>query len=307
MKAFKDKIKVNETIVDRVGSYYFLPTLIASRSRRKQCPLHSVNSESSLLGCAGSEGCMTGWSPRTLRASHHKPIDSTRVETGQPSFRGRVRCQSPFIAGERRRCEPGSNSVIVTAPFTGCEGHVLRLGGVLRTRKIFVGCPAIRPIWDQSPGIRNPRLETVGNRLYPIHDQDCLRRLTAEAQIQDRSRKSTGLNTAPGFLRVSRHSRHTPPSFPRRREPREKQSTPFTIPSFPRSLPRTPIRGRALQRAERPSRGVGQTGTRRLFGLVTTTSNCAKVPSRGRGDGLHSGAISENIGVKSGFKRVVVH
>ena len=210
MKAFKDKIKVNETIVDRVGSYYFLPTLIASRSRRKQCPLHSVNSESSLLGCAGSEGCMTGWSPRTLRASHHKPIDSTRVETGQPSFRGRVRCQSPFIAGERRRCEPGSNSVIVTAPFTGCEGHVLRLGGVLRTRKIFVGCPAIRPIWDQSPGIRNPRLETVGNRLYPIHDQDCLRRFTAEAQIQDRSRKSTGLNTAPGFLRVSRHSRTLP-------------------------------------------------------------------------------------------------
>ena len=29
-----------------------------------------------------------------------------------------------------------------------------------------------------------------------------LRRFTAEAQIQDRSRKSTGLNTAPGFLRV---------------------------------------------------------------------------------------------------------
>ena len=207
MKAFKDKIKVNETIVDRVGSYYFLPTLIASRSRRKQCPLYSVNSESSLLGCAGSEGCMTGWSPRTLRASHHKPIDSTRVETGQPSFRGRVRCQSLFIAGERRRCEPGSNSVIATNTLTSVEGHVLRLGGVLRTRKIFVGCPAIRPIWDQSPGIRNPRLETVGNRLYPIHGQIRLCRHAAEAQIQDRSRKSTGLNTAPGFLRVPRRSR----------------------------------------------------------------------------------------------------
>ena len=202
MTASTDTFKVIETIDDRVGRYNFLPTLIASRSRRKQCPLYSVNSESSLLGCAGSEGCMTGWSPRTLRASHHKPIDSTRVETGQPSFRGRVRCQSLFIAGERRRCEPGSNSVIVTNTLTSVEGHVLRLGGVRRTRKIFVGCPAIRPIWDQSPGIRNPRFEAVGNRLYPLHDQDCLRRFTAEAQIQDRSRKSTGLNTAPGFLRV---------------------------------------------------------------------------------------------------------
>ena len=202
LKASTDNIKINDSIVDRVGGYNFLPTLIAASPRRKQCPLYSVNSESSLLGCAGSEGCMTGWSPRTLRASHHKPIDSTRVETGQPSFRGRVRCQSPFIAGERRRCEPGSNSVIVTAPFTGCEGHVLRLGGVLRTRKIFVGCPAIRPFWDQSPGRTASRFEAVGNRLYPLHDQDCLRRFTAEAQIQDRSRKSTGLNTAPGFLRV---------------------------------------------------------------------------------------------------------
>ena len=269
LTAIAGKIKVTETIGDRVGGYNFLPTLIASRSRRKQCPLYSAHpmgqTESSFLGCAGSEGCMTGWSPRTLQARHHKPIDSTRVGTGQPSFRGRVRCQSLFIARERRRCEPGSNSVIVTNTLTSVEGHVLRLGGVLRTRKIFVGCPAIRPIWDQSPGIRNPRFETVGNRLYPLHDQDCLRRFTAEAQIQDRSRTKTGLNTAPGFLRVSRRlSRaggnpeknkarrltsplprwerarvrvtprtpssfpRTPSSFPRRREPREKQSSPFT-------------------------------------------------------------------------------
>ena len=119
---------------------------------------------------------------------------------------------------------------------------------------------------------------------------------------KDRTKYRPGL-----FTRLPPSFPRTPTSFPRRREPREKQSTPFTIPSFPRSLPRTPIRGRALQRAERPSRGVGQTGTRRLFGLVTTTSNCAKVPSREMGDGLHSGPISENIGVKSGFKRVVVH
>ena len=53
-------------------------------------------------------------------------------------------------------------------------------------------------------GFETPRFETVGNRLYPLHDQDCLRRFTAEAQIQDRSRAKTGPNTAPGFLRVSR-------------------------------------------------------------------------------------------------------
>ena len=207
MTASTDTFKIDETIVDRVGGYNFLPTLIESRSRRKQCPLYSVNSESSLLGCAGSDRYSKDWSPSSLRARHHKPNDSARVGTGQSSFRGRVRCQSLFIAGERRRCEPGSNSVIVTAPFTRCEGHVLRLGGVLRTRKIFVGCPAIRPFWDQSPGIRNPRLETVGNRLYPLNGQISLCCSAAEAQIQDRSRKSTGLNTAPGFLRVSRRSR----------------------------------------------------------------------------------------------------
>ena len=236
MTAIAGKIKVTESIGDRVGGYNFSPTLVSSGPRRKQCPLYLVNSESSLLGCAGSEGCMTGWSPRTLQARHHKPIDSTRVGTGQPSFRGRARCQSLFIAGERRRCEPGSNSVIVTASLTRCEGHVLRLGGVRRTRKIFAGCPAIRPIWDQSPGIRNPRFETVGNRLYPLHGQIRLCRTAAEAQIQDRSRSKTGPNTAPAFSRVSRRlsraggnpeknkARHLPLS--RRLEPREKQSTP---------------------------------------------------------------------------------
>ena len=248
MKAIADKIKVNESIVDRVGSYYFLPTLIASCSRRRQCPLYSAHpmgiTESSLLGCAGNDRYSKDWSPSFLKARQHKPNDSARVGTGQSSRRGRVRCLTHFIAWERRRCEPGSNSVIVTNALTSVEGHVLRLGGVLRTRKIFVGCPAIRPIWDQSPGIRNPRLETVGNRLYPLHGQIRLCRSAAEAQIQDRSRSKTGPNTAPAFLRVSQSFPRRPTSFPRRREPREKQSTPFTIPSFPRSLPRTPIRGR---------------------------------------------------------------
>ena len=237
MTAITGKFKVTDAIGGRVGRYNFSPTLILPGLKRKQCPLHSVNSESSLLGCVGSECDSKDWSPGSVRARQHKPNDSARVSTGQSRSRGHVRCQSPFIAGERRRCEPGSNSVIVTNALTSVEGHVAGLGGLQRTRKIFVGCPAIRPIWDQSPGIRNPRLETVGNRLYPLHDQDCLRRFTAEAQIQDRSRAKTGLNTAPGFTRVSPSFPHTPPSFPqgpsfpRRREPREKQSTPIHRPS----------------------------------------------------------------------------
>ena len=176
-----------------------------------------------------------------MRAPQHKPNDSTRIGTGQSSFRGRVRCQSLFIAGERRRCEPGSNSVIVTNTLTSVEGHVLRLGGVLRTRKIFVGCPAIRPIWDQSPGRTASRLETVGNRLYPLHDQDCLRRFTAEAQIQDRSRAKTGPNTAPAFSRVYS-------SFPRRREPRENKARRLPHPNQSIESNRNGRRGAIFQR-----------------------------------------------------------
>ena len=49
---------------------------------------------------------------------------------------------------------------------------------------------------------RAGRFETVGNRLNPSHGQNSLCRFAAEAQIQDRSRAKTGLNTAPGFSRV---------------------------------------------------------------------------------------------------------
>ena len=242
LTASTDNIKVTETIGDRVGGYNFLPTLIASRSRRKQCPLYSAHpmgqTESSLLGCAGSEGYSQDWSPSSLRAPQHKPNDSTRIGTGQSSCRGRVRCQSLFIARERRRCEPGSNSVIVTNALTSVEGHVLRLGGVLRTRKIFVGCPANRSFWDQSPKRSTLRSETVGSRLYPLHGLTRLCCFAAEPKIQDRSRAKTGPNTAPGFLRVYNSIKHTnsplprwerarvrvtpqtPPSFPHRREPR---------------------------------------------------------------------------------------
>ena len=229
LKASTDTFKVIETIDDRVGGYNFLPALILSGPRRRQCPLYSVNSESSLLGCAGNDRYSKDWSPSFLKARQHKPNDSARVGTGQSSRRGRVRCLTHFIAWERRRCEPGSNSVIVTASFTGCEGHVAGPGGLQRTRKIFVGCPAIRPIRDQSPGRTASRFETVGNRLYPIHGQIRLCCSAAEAQIQDRSRAKTGPNTAPGFLRVSQ-------SFPRRREPRENKA-PHPTPVIPASPP----------------------------------------------------------------------
>ena len=202
MTAITDTFKVTESIGDRVGGYNFLPALFTFGSRRKQCPLHSVNSESSLFDCTANDDRSLDWSLRIVQTQQYEPYDSTRVVEGQSDRRGRATRQFLFIARDRLRCEPGSNSVIVTNTLTSVEGHVLRLGGVLRTRKIFVGCPAIRPIWDQSPGRTASRFETVGNRLYPLHDQDCLRRFTAEAQIQDRSRKSTGLNTAPGFLRV---------------------------------------------------------------------------------------------------------
>ena len=218
LKAITGKIKVTESIGGHVGGYNFSPTLVSFGSRRKQCPLYSAHpmgiTESSFFGCAGSECDRKDWSPSSVRARQHKPNDSTRIGAGQSRSRGRVRCLTHFIAWERRRCEPGSNSVIVTNILTSVEGHVLRLGGVLRTRKILVGCPAIRPIWDQSPGIRNPRFETVGNRLYPLHGQNCLCRFAAEAQIQDRSRSKTGPNTARAFSRVNNHSSsHLSPSF----------------------------------------------------------------------------------------------
>ena len=186
-----------------------------------------------------------------FQTQQHEPHGSTRVVEGQPDGRGRATRQSLFIARDRLRCEPGSKPVIVTAPFTGCEGHVPSRGDKGRRRKIFVGCPAFLSFWDQSPRRDASRSETVGNRLY-IHGQISLCRFAAEAQIQDRSRSKTGPNTAPGFLRVSRRSRgggnpektkhaiipsparrerarvrvtpHTRPSFPRRREPRENKA-----------------------------------------------------------------------------------
>ena len=226
LTASTDTFKVIETIDDRVGGYNFLPTLIESCSRRKQCPLYLANphgqTESSFLGCAGNDHCMKDWSRGAMQSPHHKPIDSPRVDTGQSSLRGRVRCQSHLIAWERRRREPGSNSVIVTIALTRDEGHVVGLGGLQRVRKIFAGCPAIPSLRGQSPVHISSRSvhrsRSVGNRPVYYYGQPNLCRPAAEAQIQDRSRKKTWLNTAQAFPRVFS-------SFPRRREPREKQST----------------------------------------------------------------------------------
>ena len=206
MTAITGKFKVIETIGGRVGRYNFSPTLILFGSKRKQCPLYSANphgqTESSLLGCERSACRRLGWSLRMFQTQQHEPHGSTRVVEGQPDGRGRATRQSLFIARDRLRCEPGSKPVIVTAPFTGCEGHVPSRGDKGRRWKIFVGCPAFLSFWDQSPGRNASRSETVGNRLYRIHGQISLCRFAAEAQIQDRSRSKTGPNTAPGFLRV---------------------------------------------------------------------------------------------------------
>ena len=156
-----------------------------------------------------------------MQPRNHKPIDSARVGTGQSSRRGRVRCQSHFIAWERRRREPGSNSVIVTIALTRDEGHVVGLGGLQRVRKIFAGCLAIPSLRGQSPVHISSRSvhrsRSVGNRPVYYYGQPNLCRPAAEAQIQDRSRTKTWLNTAQAFPRVFS-------SFPRRREPRENKA-----------------------------------------------------------------------------------
>ena len=141
--------------------------------------------------------------------------------------RGRVLSQSLLVARERRRRELGSNLVIVTTTFTSGEGHVVEDGLSQRVRKILAGVPASVSFRDLILALSLSREErqhwTVGNRPIRKNDLRSLHRNSVEAQIQDRSRQKTGLNTAPGFSRVY-------PSFPRTREPRGKQSTPHQPP-----------------------------------------------------------------------------
>ena len=75
--------------------------------------------------------------------------------------------------------------MIVTNALTSVEGHVVGRGGK-RMRKIFVGCPAIRPIWDQSPGIRNApglRLLVTGSIHYTIKIASAVSRRRRKSKI----------------------------------------------------------------------------------------------------------------------------
>ena len=95
--------------------------------------------------------------------------------------------------------------MIVTNTLTSVEGHVLRLGGVLRTRKIFVGCPAIRPFWDQSTGryaLRFQRLLVTGSIQYTVKLASAASQ--QRRKIQDRSRVKDRTKYRPGlFTRLS--------------------------------------------------------------------------------------------------------
>ena len=231
MKASTGKSKIIDTIGGHDGGT-IRPALFASSSKRKQRPLppsrpKAGSNGSSYSGCARNGVRRIDRSRHSVPMSQYEPNDSAGVGEGRLVQRGRVLSQSHIVAWERLRRELGSNLVIVTTTLTSGEGHVVDCGDSQRVRKIFAGCPATVPFRGQSAlhslsGIvQRPR--SVGNRPITHYGLRSLRRTAAEAQIQDRSRQKTGLNTVPGFSRVY-------PSFPRTREPREKQSTPLTPP-----------------------------------------------------------------------------
>ena len=212
MKAFTDKSKIIDTIDDHVGGDS-RPTLFASSSRRRQHlptpPRHKLRGSigSSCFGCARSEVRRMNRSRRAMLSSQYAPNDSARVGEGRLVQRGRVLSQSLLVARERRRRELGSNLVIVTTSVTAGEGHVVEFGISRRVRKILAGVPASVVIRDHILTLSLSRAErqswTVGNRPIRKNDLRSLHRNSVEAQIQDRSRQKTGLNTAPGFSRVS--------------------------------------------------------------------------------------------------------
>ncbi len=175
LTAITDKTKASETIGGRTGGT-IRPVLIASSPRRRQRRLHSKELPSA--GRAGSGFPRTDQSRRPVGAPLHEPYGPARTVEGWSVIRGRVRCRSRFVARERRRRELESKPVIDTTQFTMGEGHVVRYGNVRRVRKVFVGCPATRPLRGQSPTRtsfrRRPepmgqprRPQSVGNRLVP--------------------------------------------------------------------------------------------------------------------------------------------
>ena len=233
MTAFTDKSNIIEAIGDHVGGNS-RPTLFVSSSKRRQHlptpPATTAGSNgSSCFGCARYDLRSKERSRLSVPLSQYAPNDSARVGEGRSGGRGRVLSQSHTVAWERRRREPGYNPVIDTTTLTSGEGHVVDVGISQRVRKILAGVPASVVIRDQILALSFSRSKrqhwTVGNRPIRYYDLRSLRRNSAEAQIQDRSRQKTGLNTAPGFSRV-----YT--SFPRTREPRKKQSTPLPPPSL---------------------------------------------------------------------------
>ena len=283
MTAFTDKSKIIDTIGDHVGDES-CPTLFASSSSRRQHlptpPRQELRGSigSSCFGCARNDLRSIDRSRRTVQTPHYEPNGSARAGEGRSVVRGRVLSQSLLVARERRRREPGYNPVIDTTALTSGEGHVVKDGTSRRVRKILAGVPASVSIRDHILALSSSRSKrqywTVGNRPIRNNDLRSLHRNSVEAQIQDRSRQKTGLNTAPGFSRVyPSFPRTTPsfprttPSFPRTREPREKQSTPpnlpFVIPASHPSFPRTrePRRGNPeknkAHRQTSPSRSEG--------------------------------------------------
>ena len=233
MKAYTGKNNIIDTIGDHVGGNS-RPTLFVSSSKRRQHlptpPRHKLRGSigSSCFGCARNDPRSRERSRLSVPLSQYEPNDSTRVGEGRSGVRGRVLSQSLLVARERRRRELGSNLVIVTTTFTSGEGHVVEDGISRRVRKILAGVPASVSFRDHILALSLSRAKrqywTVGNRPIRKNDLRSLHRNSVEAQIQDRSRQKTGLNTVPGFSRV-----YT--SFPRTREPREEQSTPFSSPS----------------------------------------------------------------------------
>ena len=102
-------------------------------------------------GRAGSGFPKTDRSRNSMGVAQYEPYDSARVVEGRSVIRGRVRCRSLIVARERRRRELEYKPVIDTTRSTKSEGHVARYGDVRRVRKVFVGCPASRPLRGQSP------------------------------------------------------------------------------------------------------------------------------------------------------------
>ena len=132
--------------------------------------------------------------------------------------------------------------------------------------RFCAGVPASVVIRDQILTLSFSRSQrqywTVGNRPIRKNDLRSLHRNSVEAQIQDRSRQKTGLNTAPLFTRLQQ----TSPSRSEGDACAARRGCPkFTTPVIPRTTPSFP-------RAIRHSRGRGN---------PEKTKHTAKPPLRG--------------------------